>query len=52
MLQERMPEALNEEEADAEQLPGKFRLAWGQAGALLQIDAEMATRVFVPPPTA
>ncbi len=41
-----------EEEANAELLLGKFKLAQDQAGALFQIDAEMAARVFVPPPAA
>jgi ferritin len=40
-----------EEEASAEQLLGKFTLAQEQPGALFQIDAEMAARIFTPPAT-
>jgi len=41
-----------EEEASADQLLGKFRLAQENPGALFQLDSEMAARVFTPPPAA
>jgi ferritin len=41
-----------EEEASAELLLGKFKLAQEQPGALFQIDSEMAARVYTPPATA
>lgn len=41
-----------EEEASAELLLGKFRLAQDQPGALFHVDTEMAARVFTPPPAA
>jgi ferritin len=39
-----------EEEATAEQLVGKLRLAGDQAGNLFMVDKELATRVFRIPP--